>query len=95
MGSFATRNLYRSAIEQLARGSGLAEIDIARSVMHRMAGTPAAASGTEDKQSQDPGYVPLAAGRDAFEREIGFRPAFRASLARLNDSVGIGGYTRK
>ena len=89
---FATRNLYRSAIEQLARGSGLAEIDVARRVMHRMAGTQAAASGTEDKQSQDPGYVLLAAGRDAFEREIGFRPAFRASLARLNDSVGIGGY---
>jgi cyclic beta-1,2-glucan synthetase len=89
---FATRNLYRSAIEQLARGSGLDEIDVARRVMHRVADAQAAAAGAEDERSLDPGYVLLAAGREGFEQELGFKPAFRASLARLNDSLGIGGY---
>jgi cyclic beta-1,2-glucan synthetase len=89
---FATRNLYRSAIEQLARGSGLTEIDVARRVMHRVAVAQRAAAGTEDDRSLDPGYFLLAAGRDGFEQELRFKPAFRASLARLNDSVGIGGY---
>jgi cyclic beta-1,2-glucan synthetase len=89
---FATRNLYRSAVEQLARGSGLAEIDVARRVMHGVAGAQAAAGGTDDERTLDPGHVLLAGGRERFEQELGFKPEFRASLARLNVSVGIGGY---
>ena len=32
---FATRNLYRTAIEQMARGTGLAEPEIARRALAR------------------------------------------------------------
>ena len=33
---FATRNLYRSAIEQLARGSALSELEIADHALQRL-----------------------------------------------------------
>ena len=37
---FATRNLYRSAIEELARGSELAELEIARRALEAAASSP-------------------------------------------------------
>src|SRR6185369_14323661 len=53
---FSTRNLYRSAIEQLARGSAKSEIEVAELALSRahMAvsdGTPEAA-----ERAGDPGY---------------------------------------
>jgi cyclic beta-1,2-glucan synthetase len=72
---FATRNLYRSAIEQLARGSGVDEIDVARAscVPFRMRRLRQ----PERKTTlPDPGYVLLAAGRAGFEQELGYRRPF-------------------
>jgi cyclic beta-1,2-glucan synthetase len=84
---FATRNLYRNAIEQLARGAGLTEIDVAQRVMQAVR-----AADSRDERLTDPGYHLLAAGRPGFEMELGYGQPLRSRLVRLNDSLGIGGY---
>ncbi len=83
---FATRNLYRSAIEELAARSEGSELDVARSAV------AAAQRAPNDPRKSDPGYHLLAGGRRDFEIEIGFRPPFRAWPGRLNRASGIGGY---
>jgi cyclic beta-1,2-glucan glucanotransferase len=89
---FPTRNLYRSAIEELARGSKRPEIEIARKVV--LAAGAAASEGSEGDMDRraDPGYHLLARGRHAFEDSLGYRPPLRAWLPRLNRSLGISGY---
>jgi cyclic beta-1,2-glucan synthetase len=87
---FPTRNLYRSAIEQLARGSDRAEIDVARRAV--LAAEEAASADPSDRRRIDPGYHLLAGGRDAFEAAIGFRAMPRAWLGRCGRRLGIGGY---
>ena len=70
---FATRNLYRSAIEDLARGSDHNELKIARlSITAAKAPLPAC-DPPEQLRRSDPGYHLLAGGRREFERSIGFR----------------------
>ena len=83
---FPTRNLYRSAIEELAARSNGSELDIARNAV------AAAQRVQDDPRKSDPGYHLLSGGRHDFEVEIGFRPPFRAWPARLNRASGIGGY---
>jgi cyclic beta-1,2-glucan synthetase len=99
---FPTRNLYRSAIEELARGSELTEIDIARTAVTMAsdaarelssATTEVDASGVLSHSRQsDPGYYLRAGGRRAFEATIGFRPPMRTWLRRINRVFGISGY---
>ncbi len=89
---FPTRNLYRSAIEDLSRGSDHTEIDIARKAVAaardaaRIDPTPASL------RQSDSGYYLLAGGRHAFEAAIGYRYPWRAWPARLNRISGIGAY---
>ncbi|MGH8707093.1 MAG: hypothetical protein ACREVD_03430 [Burkholderiales bacterium] len=80
---FATRNLYRNAIEELARGSKRAELEIAQAAL-------AAATGTG--RAQDPGYPLIAGGRRAFEASVGYRACLRSLPGRLGAKLGIGGY---
>ena len=88
---FPTRNLYRSAIEELARGSNRAEIDIARRAV--MAAAQAARRRRDRPHAGAiPGYHLLAGGRRAFETAIGFRPPPRTWLGRSGRALGIGGY---
>ena len=87
---FATRNLYRSAIEQLARGSRLTELEVATRAVEvtsafRDMNKP-------DDRKSDPGHVLFGAGRQAFERGIGFRPAPRVRIVKMSGMFGIGGY---
>lgn len=82
---FATRNLYRSVIEQLARGSVYTELEIAQAVT-------AAAGASNDERERDPGYHLLGKGRRAFERTVGYRAPLRNWLSRFNASIGPGGY---
>ncbi len=63
---FATRDLYRHAVEDLARASRHSEIEIARRAVQR-------ASAAETQREQDPGFFLIAEGRRAFERELGAR----------------------
>jgi cyclic beta-1,2-glucan synthetase len=84
---FATRNLYRSAIEELARGSRHSEVDIARAVL-----MAARRDGDRDAHASDPGYHLLSNGRRAFEVELGYRPPLRHWLSRSNTRLGPRGY---
>jgi cyclic beta-1,2-glucan synthetase len=89
---FQTRNLYRSAVEELARGSKRSEIDVAGLAV---AATDAAVpTGGErgDERRSDPGYHLLAGGRQAFEAMIGYRLPLRLWSIRLNRRLGISGY---
>ncbi len=74
---FATRDLYRRAIEELARGSSHAEIEVARLALlaAKRAGDEAANEDDDDlgAPSRIPDYYLIAKGRPAFERKLGFR----------------------
>jgi cyclic beta-1,2-glucan synthetase len=87
---FPTRNLYRTAIETLARGSTYSELDIAR--MAVAAASAAATEGTQGTCANEPGYHLLSRGRNALERAIVFRPLLSARFGRAFRSLGIGGY---
>lgn len=76
---FPTRNLYRSAIEELARGSTLSELDIAQAAL-------SAAKGQAGRPA-DPGYHLISGGRRDFEKRIGFRPPLRSRLAHRRISI--------
>ena len=90
---FPTRNLYRSAIEQLSRGSPLAEIDVAERALEASRG---AASQTDNpahaERVGDPGYHLIGGGRRELERQIGFRPPAQLWLRRFSIRLGMGGY---
>ena len=90
---FPTRNLYRSAIEELARGSNLTELEIAQAALVAAA-DPRHQAGEEnaDKRARDPGYHLIAGGRRAFERTVGFKAPLRRWLVRSTRTNGIGGY---
>ena len=82
---FPTRNLYRSAIEQLARGSPLPELAIAALVVDTC-------RQAEPGRIADPGYHLIAEGRPALERAIGFKPPLRLAITRFNIRMGMAGY---
>ena len=85
---FATRNLYRTAIEDLARGAPLSELEIAAAAV-RAAGR---SRRRDDARRSDPGYYLIAAGRAVLEAEIGYRPPVRDWPRRLSLALGIWGY---
>lgn len=92
---FATRDRYRRAIEELARGSPLTELEVARNALAEA--TDAAKRGTsiddvERRRRTDPGYYLISTGRPAFERSIGFRPPVATWLSRATATVGFLGY---
>lgn len=89
---FETRDLYRTCVEQLARGSDYSEIDIARMAVERANEAQPLPTAETDKRHLDPGYYLVAGGRLGFESELGYRIPARKWLSRLNRKVGIGGY---
>ena len=86
---FPTRNLYRTAIEALARGSGRSELDVARRVIQEIRAVDDISG---EGRRCDPGYYLVAAGRDGFEASIGFRAAVRTWPGRAVRGLGIGAY---
>src|SRR5439155_21636887 len=64
---FATRDAYRHAVEELARGSGRPELDVAREAVARTHRP----SGAEDDRQDDPGFSLIGSGREAFELALG------------------------
>ena len=92
---FPTRDRYRHAIEELARGSRRPELEVTRCAI---AAAKARGSRTADREAvseaaqQEPGYYLISNGRRAIEREIGFRVPISEWLIRANAAAGILGY---
>ncbi|MBI3782117.1 MAG: hypothetical protein HY270_01825 [Deltaproteobacteria bacterium] len=98
---FSTRDRYRHAIEQLARGSGRTELDVTGRAI--LAAKHAGCDTTDEEgadpceliethRRQDPGYYLISTGRAAFESTLGFRVPIGDWLARANAAAGILGY---
>ena len=75
--SFATRDRYRHAIEELSKGSDTSELDVAKATL-RLAGDQ-----LPDRRQRDPGFYLLGEGRAVLEDQIGFRPGAGLVLSRL------------
>ncbi len=82
---FASRNLYRTEIETLARGSGLSEVEVTDAAL-------ALACSGQTPATRDPGYALIGPGRRALERAVGYSPRPGERLRRLIGGFGLGGY---
>lgn len=82
---FASRNMYRTAIETLARGSSKPEgaVTDAALTLAQTGTTPA---------TRDPGHCLIGPGRAALERSIGYRPGLGLQLQRVVASLALPGY---
>lgn len=100
---FPTRDLYRRAIEELAKQSGLTEIAVTQKVLslasNHQASHKAANSSLADVMDNavccreaDPGYYLLMQGRRAFEKDIGFRVPLKSWPRRFIATLGVSGY---
>ncbi len=90
---FATRDAYRGAIEELARGSGATELEVADRVL--VAARDAALAENDPERSGrvgDPGHFLIGDGRRAFERTLGARPSVRTRVHRAVERLGLPGY---
>jgi cyclic beta-1,2-glucan synthetase len=85
---FASRDRYRRELEKLARGSGIAEWDVARRLIRLTAGTHA------EPPTNHVGYYLLGRGRLALERALGYVPKpadrFRKALLARPPTVYFG-----
>jgi cyclic beta-1,2-glucan synthetase len=84
---FASRELYRRAIEHLARGSKQTEIGIARAAISAGSAPAANDSNGVAERRRDPGYHLIGAGRRAFDRTVGYRRSLWGSLGRFSTHV--------
>ena len=84
---FATRDSYRHAIEELARGSGRSELDVAR-----VAIIQAGRSDVLDGRRNDPGFYLVGGGRRALEAALGFRVSVPGRLLRTYIATAAFGY---
>ena len=92
---FPTRDLYRRAVEELARGSRHSESDITRLALlaAKRAGEKVRSKDEETSaREQDPGHYLIGKGRPAFEKELKYRGAIGGWLVRANAAAGISGY---
>ena len=81
---FLTRDRYRHAIEDLAKGARRPELEVAEALLdrtQRAEGTSSTPS-PSDERSRDPGYFLISGGRIAFEQEIGYRVSLKTRLLR-------------
>ena len=85
---FATRDAYRHAIEDLARGSGRSELNVAREAMAH-AQRP---HNTGDERRTDPGYHLVGNGRVVFEAALGYRAPPLDWLLRVYVGLASPGY---
>lgn len=95
---FATRDHYRHAVEELARGSRRSEIDVAIAAAamaasaDRSATSEAALASDEADRLRDPGYYLISEGRLALERALGARAPLATRLRRAYVVSGTSRY---
>jgi cyclic beta-1,2-glucan synthetase len=91
---FQTRDLYRRAVEQMARGSAADEQDIARRAVaaaHRPQNMTPDEDGKPRRES-DPGYYLIGGGRENFEKEAKSRVSFKTRVLRSHSRAGVMSY---
>ena len=81
---FQSRNLYRTAVEELARGSNTGEIEIVNRVLDHMV--------KGEDTSAEPGHWLIGNGRTELEQEINFKPPLLGRLRNLTKRAGLWGY---
>ncbi len=88
---FATRDLYRHAIEDLARHSPHTELEVARIALElsARAGRDGAA---QHAHWSEPGQYLIGAGRPAMESAVDYRVPWRERAARSTRALGLPGY---
>ena len=82
---FITRDRYRHGIEELAKGSGRTEIEVARHVIDkvaRLANSKGRDGASLAPSRLDLGYHLISRGRAELEAELGFKPRLRQRLMR-------------
>ncbi len=91
---FATRDSYRKAVEELSRGSGITEVEIAHKAAEMAeAAVPEDAAGNRlSLRRRDPGYYLVSDGRVALERELRARPPLSTRLRRAYVRYPATGY---
>jgi cyclic beta-1,2-glucan synthetase len=98
---FATRDRYRHAIEEIARSSGTAQLEVARAAVAMAnpsatggAGVVEAAAGelTQAPAGGDPGYYLISDGRPTLERALGVRLPLAVRLRRAYLRSATAGY---
>ncbi|HLJ83525.1 MAG TPA: glucoamylase family protein [Candidatus Eremiobacteraceae bacterium] len=92
---FPSRNRYRYAIEELARGSKVSELNVARRAIElakRAQPPPHSTSGSAPNREQEPGYYLVSKGRRSFERSLGYRIPVSKWFVRAGEAAGVFGY---
>jgi cyclic beta-1,2-glucan synthetase len=94
---FSTRDLYRRAIEEIARGSDLDEVEVAHRAIAAAVRAGAVANkakkkGGDGQRTSDPGYYLISAGRRAFEQELACRVPLKKEIFRLGSTLGVMSY---
>jgi cyclic beta-1,2-glucan synthetase len=84
---FATRDAYRHAVEELARGSGRSELEVAREAMLHTG-----RADVHDDRRSDPGFYLIGNGRLAFELALGYRAPPMRRLLRAYVVAATPGY---
>jgi cyclic beta-1,2-glucan synthetase len=89
---FATRDSYRHAIEELSRGTGMPELEVAKELVDQAADFTARPQGLLADREAHLGYWLIDNGRRGFERRIGYRPPVRGWLRRAYVALATPGY---
>jgi cyclic beta-1,2-glucan synthetase len=89
---FPTRDIYRRAIENFARGSKLSELAIAGAALSAANEWVATDNEHSDERGRDPGYYLVANGRRALESTIGYRHPLFSWPRRGGVAAGVGNY---
>ena len=85
---FPSRTLYRTAVEELARGSDLVELDVARLALQQAG----AGEGEAESAVRDPGYFLIGPGRAGFEAQLGFKAPLLKRSRNFVKAMGLQGY---
>ena len=92
---FATRDRYRHAIEDLARGSGRSELEVTQAALEFTRAAPlrgGPAPGGQGDRRTDPGHYLISKGRPALEAALGYRLPLRRQVLRAYVSTATASY---
>ncbi|MFN2420303.1 MAG: hypothetical protein ABR527_02830, partial [Gemmatimonadota bacterium] len=91
---FKTRDSYRHAVEELSRGSGVSEQDLAQEVVARTAraNRELDAGAAIDSRERYIGYHLVHEGRRGFERYLGYHPPLSNLMRRAYIAFATPGY---